>query len=206
MPLGEWVMAEACRQQRVWSDSGQTFRVSVNISGLHLRGPALVDTVRKVLRDRARMRERLEIEITEGAFLQNAQEALTTLRRIKELGVRISIDDFGTGYSSLNYLRRFQVDTIKIDRALVRGVETDGNNAAVTAAIAALARGLEVVPLAGGVESVGQRDLLCRQGYACMQGYLFGKPAPVEAFKTTLPWGDDTPPPGPSSHPSASSW
>ena len=206
VPLGEWVMAEACRQQRVWSDAGQTFRVSVNISGLHLRGPGLLDTVRKVIRESGADARRLEIEITEGAFLQNAQEALTTLRRIKELGVRISIDDFGTGYSSLNYLRRFQVDTIKIDRALVRGVETDGNNAAVTAAIAALARGLEVVPLAGGVESVGQRDLLCRQGYACMQGYLFGKPAPVEEFKTTLPWSDDTPPPGPSSHPSASSW
>ncbi len=206
VPLGEWVMAEACRQQRVWSDSGQTFRVSVNISGLHLRGPALVDTVRKVLRESGADAQRLEIEITEGAFLQNAQEALTTLRRIRELGVRISIDDFGTGYSSLNYLRRFQVDTIKIDRALIRGVETDGNNAAVTAAIAALARGLEVVPLAGGVESVGQRDLLCRQGYACMQGYLFGKPVSVEEFKTTLPWSDDAPPPGPSSHPSTSSW
>ena len=188
VPLGEWVLAEACRQQRVWSEAGQTFRVSVNISGLHLRGPGLVDTVRKVLRESGADAQRLEIEITEGAFLQNAQEALTTLRRIKELGARISIDDFGTGYSSLNYLRRFQVDTIKVDRALIRGVETDGNNAAVTAAIAALARGLEVVPLAGGVESVGQRDLLCRQGYACMQGYLFGKPAPLEAFKTTVPW------------------
>jgi diguanylate cyclase (GGDEF)-like protein len=206
VPLGEWVLAEACRQQRLWSEAGQTFRVSVNISGLHLRGPGLVDTVRKVLRESGADAQRLEIEITEGAFLQNAQEALHTLRRIKELGARISIDDFGTGYSSLNYLRRFQVDTIKIDRALIRGVETDGNNAAVTAAIAALARGLEVVPLAGGVESVGQRDLLCRQGYACMQGYLFGKPAPLESFKTTLPWGDDAPPPGPSSHPSASSW
>ncbi len=206
VPLGEWVLADACRQQRVWTETGQTFRVSVNISGLHLRGPGLVDTVRKVLRESGADARRLEIEITEGAFLQNAQEALHTLRRLKELGVRISIDDFGTGYSSLNYLRRFQVDTIKIDRALIRGVETDGNNAAVTAAIAALARGLEVVPLAGGVESVGQRDLLCRQGYACMQGYLFGKPAPVEAFKTTLPWSDDAPPTGPSSHPSASSW
>src|SRR6185312_100613 len=181
-------LTEACRQQRVWSEAGETFRVSVNIAGLHLRGPGLVDTVRKVLRESGADAQRLEIEITEGAFLQNAQEALQTLRRIKELGVRISIDDFGTGYSSLNYLRRFQVDTIKIDRALIRGVETDGNNAAVTAAIAALARGLEVVPLAGGVESVGQRDLLRRQGYACMQGYLFGKPAPLEAFKTTVSW------------------
>ena len=96
-------------------------------------------------------------------FLQNAQERSHTLRRIKELGVRIAIDDFGTGYSSLNYLRRFQVDTLKINRSLIRGVETDGNSAAVTAAIAALARGLQVIPLAEGVESAGQRDVLSQR-------------------------------------------
>jgi EAL domain-containing protein (putative c-di-GMP-specific phosphodiesterase class I) len=133
----------------------------------------------------------LEIEITEAAFLQHAQEALHTLRRIKELGVRIAIDDFGTGYSSLNYLRRFQVDTLKIDRSLIRGVETDGNCEAVTAAIAALARGLQVVPLAEGVENKGQRDVLLRQGFSRMQGYLFGKPVPLSEFSTTLAWGDD---------------
>jgi EAL domain-containing protein (putative c-di-GMP-specific phosphodiesterase class I) len=137
---------------------------------------------------------RLEIEITESAFLQHAQEALHTLRRVKELGVRVSIDDFGTGYSSLNYLRRFQVDTIKVDRSLIRGVDLDANGAAVTAAIAALARGLHVMPLAEGVESAYQREVLARQGFSCMQGYLFGKPVPIEEFTTALAWGDDAPP------------
>ncbi|MGH7498573.1 MAG: EAL domain-containing protein, partial [Gemmatimonadales bacterium] len=170
------------------------FRVSINISGQHLRGPGLVDTVRRALRESKADATALEIEITESAFLQSAQETLHTLRRIKELGVRIAIDDFGTGYSSLNYLRRFQVDTLKIDRSLIRGVENDGNSAAVTAAIAALARGLQVVPLAEGVESAGQRDVLLRQGYARMQGYLFGKPVPLEEFTTALKWGDDSAP------------
>jgi predicted signal transduction protein with EAL and GGDEF domain len=187
VPLGEWVLEEACRRQREWSEAGHTFRVAVNISGQHLRGAGLVDTVRRVLRDSNAEPRRLEIEITESAFLQNAQEALHALRRIKELGVRISIDDFGTGYSSLTYLRRFQVDTLKIDRSLIRGVEADGNAAAVTSAIAALARGFQVMPLAEGVESAGQRDVLYRQGFICMQGYLFGKPVPVEEFDPALP-------------------
>ncbi len=206
VPLGEWVLAEACRQQRVWSEAGQTFRVSVNISGLHLRGPGLVDTVRKVLRESGADAQRLEIEITEGAFLQNAQEALTTLRRIKELGARISIDDFGTGYSSLNYLRRFQVDTIKVDRALdpwrrdrrqqCRGHRCDRRPGSWSRSRAARRwrgeRRTARPPLSPGIRL--HAGISLRQARA------------GRGVQDDAPWSDDAPPSAPSSHPSTSSW
>jgi EAL domain-containing protein (putative c-di-GMP-specific phosphodiesterase class I) len=128
----------------------------------------------------------LELEITENAFLQNAQEAFETLSRLRGLGLHISIDDFGTGYSSLSYLRRFPVDTLKIDRSLIRGIDYDSSSAAITAAIAAMAKGLQVEALAEGVESEAQREVLQRQGYQRMQGYLFGKPVPADEFSSGL--------------------
>ncbi len=197
VPLGEWVIREACRRQRLWSDAGCPIRVAVNVSGLHVRGPGLVDTVRTALDSAGVDPSRLEVELTENAFLQNAQEAVDTVRRLKRMGVRISIDDFGTGYSSLSYLRRFPVDTLKVDRSLIRGVDTDANSAAITAAIAAMAKGLEVDPLAEGVESAGQRDVLTRQGFCRMQGYLFGKPVPTDEFALGLDLSQTPLPPMP---------
>jgi diguanylate cyclase (GGDEF)-like protein len=186
VPLGDWVIGEACRQQRAWRDAGFPICVAVNVSGLHVRGPGLVDTVRAALDSAGVDPCQLEVELTENAFLQNAQEAVDTVKRLKRMGVRISIDDFGTGYSSLSYLRRFPVDTLKVDRSLIRGVDIDANSAAITAAIAAMAKGLEVDPLAEGVESAGQRDVLTRQGFSRMQGYLFGKPVPTDEFALSL--------------------
>ncbi len=186
VPIGEWVLKEACRRQQAWLAAGHDLRVAVNIAGLQLRGSGLVQAVGRALEESGADPRRLEIEITENAFLQNAQEAFETLSRLRGLGLRISIDDFGTGYSSLSYLRRFPVDTLKIDRSLIRGVDHDASSAAITAAIAAMAKGLQVEALAEGVESEGQRDVLRRQGYQRMQGYLFGKPVPVEEFSTTL--------------------
>jgi len=189
VPLGEWVIREACRRQRIWADAGFPICVAVNVSGLHVRGPGLVDTVRTALDSAGVDPSRLEVELTENAFMQNAQEAVDTVKRLKRMGVRISIDDFGTGYSSLSYLRRFPVDTLKVDRSLIRGVDTDPNSAAITAAIAAMAKGLEVEPLAEGVESAGQREVLTRQGFSRMQGYLFGKPVAPEEFSLGLDLG-----------------
>jgi diguanylate cyclase (GGDEF)-like protein/PAS domain S-box-containing protein len=186
VPIGEWVLKQACRRQQAWLAAGHDLRVAVNIAGLQLRGSGLVQAVGRALDESGADPRRLEIEITENAFLQNPQEAFETLSRLRGMGLRISIDDFGTGYSSLSYLRRFPVDTLKIDRSLVRGVDHDPSSAAITAAIAAMAKGLQVEALAEGVESEGQRDVLRRQGYQRMQGYLFGKPVPVEEFSTSL--------------------
>ncbi len=180
IPMGEWVVNEACRQQRLWAAAGYRHCVAVNVSGLQVRGAALVQVVERALAATGAEASRLEIEITENAFLQHGQDAVDTLRRLKAMGLRISIDDFGTGYSSLSYLRRLPVDTLKMDRSLVRGVDVDPNSAAITAAVAAMAKGLEVEPLAEGVETLGQREVLRRQGFQRMQGYLFGKPVPVE--------------------------
>ncbi len=186
VPIGEWVLKQACHRQQAWLAAGHDLRVAVNISGLQLRGTGLVQAVGRALDESGADPRRLEIEVTENAFLQNPQEAFETLSRLRGLGLRISIDDFGTGYSSLSYLRRFPVDTLKIDRSLVRGVDHDASSATITAAIAAMAKGLNVEALAEGVESMGQRDVLRRQGYQRMQGYLFGKPVPVEEFSGSL--------------------
>ncbi len=186
VPIGEWVLNEACRRQRAWLAEGHDLRVAVNISGLQLTGPGLMQAVKRALDESGADARNLEIEVTENSFLRNPHEAFETLSRLRALGLRISIDDFGTGYSSLSYLRRFPVDTLKIDRSLVRGVDCDPRNAAITAAIAAMTKGLLVEALAEGVESEGQRDVLRRQGYQRMQGYLFGKPVPVDEFSACL--------------------
>jgi EAL domain-containing protein (putative c-di-GMP-specific phosphodiesterase class I) len=186
VPIGEWVLQEACRRQRAWLAGGHDLRVALNISGLQVRGPGLEQSVARAIEESGADPRRVELELTENAFLQNAQESFETLSRLRSLGLRISIDDFGTGYSSLSYLRRFPVDTLKVDRSLIRGVDHDPSSAAITAAIAAMARGLQVEALAEGVESEAQRDMLRRQGYQRMQGYLFGKPVPADEFTKVL--------------------
>ena len=127
IPIGEWVIGEACRRQRDWVAGGHDLRVALNISTLQVRAPGLEQTVSRAVEATGADPRRLELEITENAFLQNAQESFETLSRLRSMGLRISIDDFGTGYSSLSYLRRFPVDTLKVDRSLIRGVDQDSS-------------------------------------------------------------------------------
>lgn len=183
LPIGQWVLEEAARVLARWRSAGHAHTIAVNISGQQFCRPGLVDQVRHALSRAGAPADGLHLEITESILMQQAHDAEHTLRRLKELGVGIAIDDFGTGYSSLSYLRRFPVDVLKMDRSFVRGVEIGVDNAAITAAVATMARSFRVEPLAEGVERADQRDVLRAQGFRLMQGYLFGRPVPEAEFE-----------------------
>jgi EAL domain-containing protein (putative c-di-GMP-specific phosphodiesterase class I) len=142
--------------------------------------------VRQIL-DEARLDPaKLELEITETLAMQDAESTVQTLRRLKDVGVRISIDDFGTGYSSLGYLRRFPIDILKIDRSFVRDAHRDGEGAAIIRTIVALARSLKLVVLAEGVETREHYEFLSREGLDRMQGFYFARPCDAQGFEALL--------------------
>jgi len=183
VPLGRWILEEACRQAAVWnqrsenlSSDGDGPSVSVNISGRQLQHERFVDDVATVLRDSGLPPDRLVLEITEGVIMQETAVTLETLRALKALGVRLAIDDFGTGYSSLSYLQRFPVDILKIDKAFVDGVCRGGNDAALARTIIALGNMLHLHTVAEGIELAQQRSELRALGCDLGQGYLFARP------------------------------
>jgi diguanylate cyclase (GGDEF)-like protein/PAS domain S-box-containing protein len=182
IPIGRWVMREACRQLREWRDAGYAVpRMGVNVSGLQFRREALVGEVAQVINEAGLAASDLEIELTESCLMDNAvvDDKLAALRR---LGVAIAVDDFGTGYSSLSYLRRYPIDKLKIDQSFIAGVAAGGDPAAIATAIIQLGRALGLRVLAEGVESGPQLEFLRQQGCDEVQGYLFGKPVPAEEF------------------------
>ncbi|MBX9458873.1 MAG: EAL domain-containing protein [Rhizobium sp.] len=176
IPIGEWVMMEACRTAASWPSD---IRVAVNLSVMQFRStnllPHLVDCLEKSGLDPSR----LEIEVTESVFLSDSSHSLPLLRTLKDLGVRIAIDDFGTGYSSLGYLRAFAFDKIKLDKSFVAGVENDPGDLAIVRAVVGMAAGFRAVALAEGIETREQMLLLRAEGFEEAQGYLFGKPMPA---------------------------
>jgi EAL domain-containing protein (putative c-di-GMP-specific phosphodiesterase class I) len=175
--LGEWALRTACAQFRAWLDDGFTLeRVAVNLSMRQLLEPDLVERIMSILGEFRLDPAHLELEITESMAMQHPDAVLETLSRLDQRGVRVGLDDFGTGYSSLAYLKRFPIDDLKIDRAFVRGVPHDAEDVAIARAILALARSLDLTPVAEGVETVEQRDFLKAEGCREMQGYLYGEP------------------------------
>jgi diguanylate cyclase (GGDEF)-like protein len=182
VPIGEWVIREACRQVRQWQKKlGQPLTVAVNLSARQFQHPDLVSQIRSILLDTEIEPATLELEITESSAMQNAENTIFTLRELKDLGVRIAMDDFGTGYSSLNYLKRFPIDTLKLDQSFVRDVMTDARDAAIVGAVIAMAHSLGLKVIGEGVESSGQHEYLRREGCDFIQGYLFSRPqGPVE--------------------------
>jgi diguanylate cyclase (GGDEF)-like protein/PAS domain S-box-containing protein len=185
--IGDWVMREACRQNRAWQDAGLPgLRVAVNLSARQFRQEQLLREVELALYSAGLEPGFLELEITEGAVMQHAAESIKTLHALKEMGLHIAVDDFGTGYSSLSYLRRFPIDLLKIDRSFINEVVQNPDDAAITATIIAMARSLRLATVAEGVETVEQMEFLKRNGCRVVQGYLFSKPLPAADFAALL--------------------
>jgi diguanylate cyclase (GGDEF)-like protein len=182
-PIGLWVLREACREATTWPDD---IGIAVNASPVQFRLPEFYDDVVGALTETGLAPARLEIEITEGVIMNDTDETLATLGRLRRLGVRLTMDDFGTGYSSLGYLQKFRFDKIKIDRSFVCRLGEDPNAAAIVRAVVGLSDALGVCPNAEGVETVQQADLLRAQGCREVQGYLFGRPMAAASLRAVL--------------------
>jgi diguanylate cyclase (GGDEF)-like protein len=187
VPIGEWVLDEACRQMREWHDAGRRdWRVAVNLSPVQFGHPALMQTVRAAL-ERHQLDPRcLTLEITESTAMRDADASVVILQQLHQMGVQIAIDDFGTGYSSLLYLKRLPASELKIDRGFVRNLAHDSEDRAIISAIVALGRTLDLEIVAEGVETVAQQQFLTDIGCDSLQGYLFGKPMPPAQFLEAL--------------------
>jgi len=180
VPMGRWILNEACQQAARWGRDTDTFatppRVAVNLSMRQFVDPHIVSDVEQALAESGLPPHLLELEITEGTAMQDLQHTLKLLNHFKTLGVRLAIDDFGTGYSSLAYLKRFPLDVLKIDQSFVRNITTDADDRAIANAVIQLAHSLGMSVIAEGVEQHSQHDLLASLGCNECQGYLFAKP------------------------------
>lgn len=176
-PLGEWILRTACRQAVTWQQGNPTGpRVAVNLSAKQFFQPDLVQSIQEILKDTGLPPQRLELELTEGVFLENIEAAGEALMALKHLGIRISIDDFGTGYSSLYYLKKLPIDRIKIAQEFVRDIESDESSRAIIKATIAMAQSLGSEIIAEGVETREQLSFLLSLGCQVVQGYYFSKP------------------------------
>jgi len=187
VPLGQWVLREACRQNRAWQSQGlPPLRVAVNISAVQLRHDDLADHVLLALRESGLAARYLEVEITESVVMQNASGAVLMLDRLSALGVHLAVDDFGTGYSSLSYLKRLPIDTLKIDQSFIRDLSIDHSDAVIVEAIIALAHSLKLQAVAEGVEEKVQLAFLRSLGVDQYQGFLYSKPLSAAEFERFL--------------------
>jgi diguanylate cyclase (GGDEF)-like protein len=183
LPLGDWVLAEACRRAAQWPDD---LKIAVNLSPVQFSDPKLLSTIERILAETGLAPNRLELEITERIFMDSGEITLTTLRRMKQLGICISMDDFGTGYSSLSYLRSFPFDKIKVDRVFVSDLGEGTEHIVIVQAVVSIANALGMTATAEGVETDDQRQILAGLGCDEAQGYLFSRPVPIESVPEIL--------------------
>jgi len=184
--IDEWVLQTACHQAQRWIISGlPPLSVTVNLSGTSFNDPNLAELIARTLRQTGLAPERLELEITESVIMQNATATVEMLKALNRMGVRLSVDDFGTGYSSLSYLKRFPIDTLKIDQSFVNDTTTGADDASFVRAIVAMGHSLKLKVIAEGVETLNQLVFLRNHGCDGMQGYYFSRPQ-TEAEITRL--------------------
>jgi diguanylate cyclase (GGDEF)-like protein len=187
LPIGEWVLREACQQLRQWHECGfDGLTMAVNLSPRQFFQPNFEQMVRDALDDAGVPPNRLDLEITEGILMQRTEDNVAILKILSDMGIKLSIDDFGTGYSSLAYLQRFPVDALKIDRSFVSGIGQDSNDTALVAAIISMANSLRLKVLAEGVETNEQRCFLQSHGCPSGQGFYYSAPVSAEEFTEML--------------------
>lgn len=183
LPVGEWVIAEAGRQLAEWRDAGYPLdHIAINISAVQIQRGALVDNIRQLLEHTRLQPGMLELEITESVLLDSPEKALEVLGALRELGVSVALDDFGTGFSSLSNLKQYPITTLKVDRSFVKDILHDPSDAAITRAVVAMGRSLDITVVAEGVETLQHAELLLALGCDQAQGYYYGRPVPAEQF------------------------
>jgi diguanylate cyclase (GGDEF)-like protein/PAS domain S-box-containing protein len=187
IPIGEWILQEACRQNSAWQQAGlPLINVSVNLSPIQFRHAGLVQSVADALQQAALDPAYLELELTESFVMHDAERINVAMQSLKALGVDIAVDDFGTGYSSLSYLKRFPVDRLKVDKSFVRDIDTDPDDAAIVRAIITLGHALGLKVVAEGVETQAHLDYLKQHGCDELQGYFFSRPVPAAEMEALL--------------------
>ena len=187
IPLGEWVLREACRQAKVWQlELGCTFPVAVNLSATQFRHQNILQMIHSALTDAGLDARALEIELTESALMTNPEESAGVLKQLRKMGISVAIDDFGTGYSSLSYLRRFPIDKLKIDRSFIRDLTISRTDESIVRAIVSLARSVGLKVVAEGIESAEQLELVTRLECDQWQGYHCCTPQPAARFEAML--------------------
>jgi EAL domain-containing protein (putative c-di-GMP-specific phosphodiesterase class I) len=177
VPIGRWVLREACRQARAWLDAGlEPMNVAVNISSVELRTKGFIAGLHAILAETGLDPDRLELELTETFLMQDSPSTAAVLGAIRDLGVHLALDDFGTGFSCLSYLKRFPIDALKIDRSFVRDLATDADNAGIVSAVISMGKNLNMRVIAEGVETREQLEFLQKHSCPEGQGYYFAQP------------------------------